>query len=124
MVEDCPMLLIISSAQNIKEKKAIHAPHRSKMGPKPAAVLLLLSIIYLSLAMAGSNHLADPVEDDSNHLAKPLEDDSNQMDIDQVEHQLVKREAGRGRKKSCEGKRWVVWVLDLNLFGIYWVVFN
>merc|ERR1712108_654 len=77
----------------------------SKMGPKPAAVLLFLSIIYLSLAKAGSNHLANPVEGDSNHLAKPLEDDSNQMDIDQVEHQLVKREAGRGRKKSCEGKR-------------------
>ena len=94
------------------------------MGPKPAAVLLFLSIIYLSLAKAGSNHLANPVEDDSNHLAKPLEDDYNQMDIGQVGHQLVKREAGRGRKTSCEGKRWVVWVLDLNLFGIYWVVFN
>ena len=78
------------------------------MGPKPAAVLLFLSIIYLSLAKAGSNHLVNPVEDDSNHLANHLEDDYNQMDIDQAGHQLVKREAGRGRKTSCEGKRWVV----------------
>ena len=74
------------------------------MGPKPAAVLLFLSIISLSLAKAGSNHLANPVEDDSNHL----EDDYNQMDIGQAGHQPVKREAGRGRKTSCEGKRWVV----------------
>ena len=78
------------------------------MSPKPAAVLLLLSIIYLSLAKAGSNQLANPVEDDSNQLANHLEDDFNQMDIGQDGHQLVKREAGRGRKTSCEGKRWVV----------------
>merc|ERR1712083_398604 len=77
----------------------------SKMGPKPAAVLLFLSIIYLSLAKAGPNHLVNPVEFGSNHLANHLEDDYNQMDIGQVGHQLVKREAGRGRKKSCEGKR-------------------
>ena len=89
------MLLVVLKMH--KRKKAIHAPHRSKMGPKPAAVLLFLSIIYLSLAKAGSNQLANY-----------LEDDYNQMDIGQVGHQLVKREAGRGRKTSCEGKRWVV----------------
>ena len=69
--------------------------NRSKMGLK--LVLLIFSILYLSLTTA--------VEDDPKHLSNSQ---ANPMAANLAGHQLMKREAGRGRKKSCEGKRWVV----------------
>merc|ERR1712083_42100 len=65
---------------------------RSKMGLK--LVLFIFSILYLSLTTA--------VEDDSKHLSNSQ---ANPIGANLAGHQLMKREAGRGRKKSCEGKR-------------------
>jgi len=70
-----------------------------KMGT--TTVLLILSILYLSLATLATS---TAVEDDSKHLAKSQ--DNPLASAPQAGHQLRKREAGReGRKKSCEGKR-------------------
>merc|ERR1711971_1421933 len=68
----------------------------SKMGMKLATALLLF-LPLLSLAFANA-----AVEDDSRQdLVNPP---ANQVGVNQAEHELVKRESGRGRK-SCEGKR-------------------
>ena len=80
----------------------MHVTHRSKMGLKLATVLLIFSILYLSLATSAEN--------ESKHLANSQ---ANPMVADQAGHQLTKREAGRGRKKSCEGKRWVVFAFPM-----------
>merc|ERR1712212_897963 len=66
-----------------------------KMGLKLATLLLFLSLLNISLG--------NPAKDDSNqHLAnsavKPIA-------ANQAGHELAKREASRGRKGSCQGKR-------------------
>merc|ERR1711934_490166 len=68
----------------------------SKMGLKlGSALLLFLPLLSLALANAA-------VEDDSKQdLVNPP---ANQVGVNQAQHELVKRGAGRGRK-SCEGKR-------------------
>merc|ERR1711990_299840 len=71
-----------------------------KMGLKLVALLLTLSLLFLSQA--------NPVEDDSRqHLANSAANQigANLVAPNQAGHDLTKREAGRGRKASCEGKR-------------------
>merc|ERR1711962_727785 len=70
--------------------------HWSNMSLKLASTLLLLSIISISLASSADG--------DQEQLASGLAD-GNRVAANQAEHQLVKREAGRGRGKSCKGKR-------------------
>merc|ERR1711971_1456882 len=71
----------------------------SKMGLKlgTIAVLLILSILYISLATSTA------VENDSKHLS--LANVANPLSANEDGHLLTRREAGRGGKKSCEGKR-------------------
>merc|ERR1712108_69880 len=66
-----------------------------KMGLKLATLLLFLSLLNISMG--------DPAKDDSkqhlaNSAAKPIA-------ANQGGHVLAKREASRGRKASCQGKR-------------------
>merc|ERR1711872_14187 len=69
--------------------------HWSNMSLKLASTLLLLSIVSISVAFSSS------ADGDQEHgLAH-----GNRMAANKAEHQLVKREAGRGRGKSCKGKR-------------------
>merc|ERR1711962_1476617 len=72
--------------------------HWSNMSLKLASTLLLLSIISISLASSSS------ADGDHEQLASGLAD-GNIVAANQAGHQLVKREAGRGRGKSCKGKR-------------------
>merc|ERR1719402_1095583 len=68
------------------------------MSLKLVSTLLLLSVVSISVAFSSSA--------DGNHeqLASGLAD-GNRVAANQAGHQLVKREAGRGRGKSCKGKR-------------------
>ena len=80
---------------------------RSKMGLKLGSALLLF-LPLLSLALANAD-----VEDDSKQdLANQV--GANHVAANQAGHELVKREAGRGRK-SCEGKRWVLLALSIQV---------
>merc|ERR1712156_931163 len=72
--------------------------HWSIMSLKLASTLLLLSIVSISLASSS------PADGDHEQLASGLAD-GNRVAANQAGHQLVKREAGRGRGKSCKGKR-------------------
>merc|ERR1711872_271081 len=72
--------------------------HWSIMSLKLASTLLLLSIVSISVAFSSS------ADGDHEQLASGLAD-GNRVVANQAEHQLVKREAGRGRGKSCKGKR-------------------
>merc|ERR1711988_945979 len=72
--------------------------HWSNMSPKLASTLLLLSIVSISAAFSSS------ADGDQEQLARALAD-GNRVAAKQAGHQLVKREAGRGRGKSCKGKR-------------------
>ena len=81
------------------------------MGLKLGSALLLF-LPLLSLALANAD-----VEDDSRQdLVNPP---ANQVGVNQGGHDLVKRGAGRGRK-SCEGKRWVVSGLSIQVPTLYW----
>ena len=76
------------------------------MGLKLGSALLLF-LPLLSLALANS-----AAEDDSKQdLVNPP---ANQVGVNQAEHELVKTESGRGRK-SCEGKRWVLLALSIQV---------
>merc|ERR1711922_10994 len=68
------------------------------MSLKLASTLLLLSIASISVASSFS------ADGDHEQLASGLAD-GNRVAANQAGHQLVKREAGRGRGKSCKGKR-------------------
>merc|ERR1712211_149097 len=63
-----------------------------------ASILFLLSIVSISVAFSSS------ADGDQEQLASALAD-GNRVAAFQAGHQLVKREAGRGRGKSCKGKR-------------------
>merc|ERR1711874_583292 len=67
--------------------------HWSNMSLKLASTLLLLSIFSILVASSADG-------DHEHGLA-----DGNRVAANQAGHQLVKREAGRGRGKSCKGKR-------------------
>merc|ERR1711963_1389880 len=70
----------------------------SNMSLKLASTLLLLSIVSTSVSSSPS------ADGDQEQLASALAD-GNRVAAFQAGHQLVKREAGRGRGKSCKGKR-------------------
>merc|ERR1712227_976593 len=72
----------------------------SKMGPKLATTLLLFFLPLLSLSLAN----ADAEEDLKKDLTSNNQIGAGPTD-NQAGHQLVKREAGQGRKASCEGTR-------------------
>merc|ERR1711962_1857683 len=72
--------------------------HWSNMSLKLASTLLLLSIVSISVASFFS------ADGDHEQLASSLAV-GNIVAANQAGHQLVKREAGRGRGKSCKGKR-------------------
>merc|ERR1712107_816097 len=72
--------------------QSIH--HRSNMSLKLASTLLLLSIVSISVVFSSS------ADGDQEQLASGLADGNRVAAV-----QLVKREVGRGRGKSCKGKR-------------------
>merc|ERR1712130_157030 len=83
----------ISRSHNSKH----HLWSKMKLG----TALLLLSIFYLTLANVNAEDDSEQDLTSDNHVgANQIADTNNQ-----AEHQLVKRDAGRGRKASCEGTR-------------------
>ena len=79
------------------------------MGLKLATLLLFLSLLNISVG--------NPAKDDfkqhlANSAAKPIA-------ASQAGHELAKREAGRGRKGSCQGKRLVV--LSLSIISLFFL---
>ena len=77
--------------------------HRSKM-KLGTALLLFLSLFYLNLANVNAEDDSKQDLTSDNHVGANQIADAN----NQAEHQLAKRDAGRGRKASCEGTRWVL----------------
>merc|ERR1711936_1035310 len=96
----------ISRSHNSKH----HLWSKMKLG---TALLLFLSIFYLTLAnvnaeddseqdLTSDSHVGSKEDLTSgNHVGANQITDAN----NQAEHQLAKRDAGRGRKASCEGTR-------------------
>merc|ERR1712233_169898 len=84
----------ISRSHNSKH----HLWSKMKLG---TALFLFLSLFYLTLANVNAEDDSKQDLTSDNHVgANQIADTNNQ-----AEHQLVKRDAGRGRKASCEGTR-------------------
>merc|ERR1712203_1031516 len=93
--------------------------HWSKMGPKlGTGLLLFLPLLSLSLSLANAKAAAE--DDSKQDLVNPS---ANQVGVGQAGHVLVKREAGRGRK-SCEGKRWVLPSLSIQVLTLLDILQN
>merc|ERR1712233_286485 len=84
----------ISRSHNSKH----HLWSKMKLG---TALFLFLSLFYLTLANVNAEDDSKQDLTSDNHVGADQIADTN----NQAEHQLVKRDAGRGRKASCEGTR-------------------